>query len=117
MNGRDIKYGTLRGGQTAKLLQTSKYHLHRKMHKRITTTGGFELSTKSAIDKVRTGELAFIGDQPLLDYAHTRQPCDTSIIKHVLEMQSYAFGLQLSSEWTNSISVHLLHVSIVYLSF
>lgn len=81
------------------------------MLQKIVESGGFQTSVESAIKSVRDVELAFIGDQPILEYINDKQPCDTMLIKHALEMQGYAFGLQLRSEWTNYLSVHLLHVS------
>ena len=111
VNDGNTLYSTLQDSVVAKLLETSKHSFYRKMYKRIIESGGFQSSMESAIKNVRESGLAFIGDQPILENLNSRQPCDTMIVKYVLEMQNYAFGLQLRSEWTNHLSVHLLHVS------
>ncbi|XP_065066326.1 glutamate receptor 3-like isoform X2 [Rhopilema esculentum] len=101
-------YGTLRDGQTRKLLETSQQPLHRKMYKHMVSIGTLVVSLEKALERVKEEDYAFIGDQPLLEYFNAKQPCNTKIVKHVLGMGSYAFGLQLNSEWTNHFSVHLL---------
>ena len=106
-------YGTLRDGRTRKLLETSQQPLHRKMYKHMVSMGTLVVSLENALERVKEEDYAFIGDQPLLEYVNAKQPCDTKIVKHVLDMGSYAFGLQLNSEWTNHFSVHLLKVSLL----
>lgn len=110
VNDGGMLYSALKDGAAAKLLEKSTLPLHRKMRQSVFDNGGYQLSAKSALKSVRESDLAFIADQPVLEYVNNRQPCDTMLVKHVLEMSSYAFGLQLRSEWTNHLSVHLLHV-------
>ena len=112
MNDGSILYSTLEGGAVAKLLEKSNNPFYRKMYKKIADSGGFQNSIETAVKSVRDVDLAFIGDQPILEYINSKQPCDTMILKHVLQMQGYAFGLQMRSEWTNLLSVHILLVSI-----
>ena len=112
VNDGSILYSTLEGGAVAKLLEKSNNPFYRKMYKKIADSGGFQSSIETAVKSVRDVDLAFIGDQPILEYINSKQPCDTMILKHVLQMQGYAFGLQLRSEWTNLLSVHILLVSI-----
>jgi len=110
VNDGNILYSTLKGGAVSKLLEKSNSPFHRKMHKKMIDSGGFHSSIESAVKSVREDDLAFIGDQPILEFVNSQQPCDTMIVKHVLQMQSYAFGLQLRSEWTNHLSVHMLYL-------
>ncbi len=77
-------------------------------------SNSFQTSVEAAVKRVRSGDFAFLGDQPVLEYLDQQQPCDTNIAKNLLTMKSYAFGLQLASEWTNPISVGILRVRHFY---
>ena len=114
VNDGRLLFSALKGGAVSTLLEKSSSPFHRKMYKKIMSSGGFHDSIDTAVKSVRDVDLAFIGDQPILEYVDSKQPCDTMILKHVLQMQSYAFGLPMRSEWTNCLSVHMLLVSAIY---
>merc|ERR1712048_121607 len=70
----------------------------------------FETSTREALEKVRTGAKAYLSEDPILYYAHQRRPCNTHVIRNLLEAKSYGLILQRQSEWTNPISVEILNL-------
>ena len=71
----------------------------------------FAKNTKSAVARVRKGGYAYLTDDPILNYANKRKPCNTMLLRNLLQSQSYGLGLQQNSEWTNPISVKILNVS------
>eukprot|EP00794_Sanderia_malayensis_P008975 gene8975-9933_t len=105
-----VKYGILQGGQTQRFFESTKHPLYRKMYTEMVKSSGMQPSIRSAAELVRKNEFAFLDDQPLLEYLNKQKPCNTKILKHLVTTQSYAFALQLSSEWTNPISIQTLHL-------
>jgi hypothetical protein len=75
------------------------------------TLDTFVNSTKYGVKLSRKGNFAYLTDQPSLDFYNQRKPCNTMLVKDLLDAKSYAFGLQRNSEWTNELSVTLLQVS------
>lgn len=81
------------------------------MFGRMKTLNTFVPSTKVGVNISRQGNFAYLTDQPSLDYYNQRKPCNTMLVKNLLDAKSYAIGLQRNSEWTNKISVTILEVN------
>ena len=77
----------------------------------------FVNSTKNGVARVRKGRFAYLTDEPYLDYYHKKEPCDTMMLKNLLEAKSYGIGLQIHSDLTNLFSVQILKVIIIDVTF
>lgn len=73
----------------------------------------FVNSTKDGVARVRQGGFAYLTDEPYLDYYNMKDPCDTMMLKNLLEAKSYGIGLQRYSDLTNQFSVAILEVSFL----
>ena len=73
----------------------------------------FVNSTKDGVAKVRKGGFAYLTDEPYLDYYDKKSPCNTEMLKNLLEAKSYGIGLQRNSDLTNQFSVEILKVIII----
>eukprot|EP00795_Rhopilema_esculentum_P009215 gene9215-16892_t len=104
----DIAYGVLDGGQTQSFFKNSKIPLYRKMFGQMQTKQSFATSTSSAIKDVRRGGYAYLTEHPMLSYHNQQSPCDTVLLRNLLEAKSYGLGLRIDSEWTNPLSVQIL---------
>ncbi len=109
----EIEYGVLDGGQTQSFFKNSKIPLYRKMFGQMESKQTFAKSTSSAILAVRHGRYAYLTEHPMLSYHNQQKPCDTVLLKNLLEAKSYGLGLRIDSEWTNPLSVQILKVSLV----
>ena len=108
-----IVYGVLDGGQTQSFFKNSKLPLYRKMYGQMQTRNSFSTSTAEAITKVRHGGYAYLTEHPMLSYYNQQKPCNTVLLKNLLEAKSYGLGLRIDSEWTNPLSVHILKVGFL----
>ena len=63
--------------------------------------------------KVRKGGFAYLTDEPYLDYYNKKSPCNTMMLKNLLEAKSYGIGLERNSDLTNQFSVEILKVIII----
>ena len=108
----DIAYGVLDGGQTQSFFKNSKIPLYRKMFGQMQTKQSFATSTSSAIKDVRRGGYAYLTEHPILSYHNQQNPCDTVLLRNLLEAKSYGLGLRIDSEWTNPLSVQILMARI-----
>ena len=104
----EIAYGVLEGGQTQSFFKKSKIPLYRKMFGQMQTRRSFSTSTTEAIMKVREGGYAYLTEHPMLSYHNQQRPCNTVLLKNLLEAKSYGLGLRIDSEWTNPLSVEIL---------
>lgn len=75
----------------------------------------FVNSTKEGVARVRQGGFAYLTDEPYLDYYNQKSPCNTMMLKNLLEAKSYGIGLQRRSDLTNPFSVAILKVRVTYL--
>ena len=73
----------------------------------------FVNSTKDGVAKVREGGFAYLTDEPYLEYYNQKSPCNTMMLKNLLEAKSYGIGLQRRSELTNLFSVAILKVNVM----
>ncbi|XP_020899711.1 glutamate receptor 2 isoform X2 [Exaiptasia diaphana] len=105
-----VKYGVLNGGSLYTFFENSKVRTYKKMFARMKTLNTFVPSTKVGVNISRQGNFAYLTDQPSLDYYNQRKPCNTMLVKNLLDAKSYAIGLQRNSEWTNKISVTILEL-------
>ena len=105
-----IEYGVLDGGQTQSFFKNSKLPLYRKMFGQMESKKTFVMTTSSAIVKVRNGGYAYLTEHPILSYHNQQEPCNTALLKNLLEAKSYGLGLRIDSEWTNRLSVQILKV-------
>ena len=71
----------------------------------------FVNSTKDGVAKVQEGGFAYLTDEPYLDYYNMKEPCNTTMLKNLLEAKSYGIALQRNSELTDQISVAILKVT------
>ena len=85
--------------------------MYRTMNKENT----FVNSTKEGVARVRQGGFAYLTDEPYLDYYNQKSPCNTMMLKNLLEAKSYGIGLQRRSDLTNPFSVAILKVRVTYL--
>jgi hypothetical protein len=71
----------------------------------------FATSAKKGVEKARKGGFAYITEEPILEYYNSISPCNTMLVKQLLEAKSYGFALTKNSELTNKLSVNILKVS------
>ena len=83
------------------------------MYNTMKKSNTFVNSTKDGVAKVREGGFAYLTDEPYLDYYDKKSPCNTMMLKNLLEAKSYGIGLQRNSDLTNHFSVEILKVIIV----
>ena len=70
----------------------------------------FATSAKKGVEKARKGGFAYITEEPILEYYNSISPCNTMLVKQLLEAKSYGFALTKNSELTNKLSVNILKV-------
>ena len=83
------------------------------MYNTMKKSNTFVNSTKDGVAKVREGGFAYLTDEPYLDYYDKKSPCNTMMLKNLLEAKSYGIGLQRNSDLTNHFSVEILKVIII----
>ena len=105
----EIKYGVYKGGQIHTFLkQNSNDTVYKKMVAHMTRFNTFAASASVGVEKSRKGGFAYITEDPILEYYNSRSPCNTMLVKHLLEAKSYGFALPKNSELTTNLSVNIL---------
>lgn len=112
-NQNDIKYGVMEGGSVMKFFESSEDSLYRKMFSHMREYKTFVQSTKAGVEKARTEKYAYITEYPYLKYYNQQKPCNTKLLKNLIQTKSYGIGLQRNSPYTNRITVAILKVSIM----
>ncbi|KAK2574075.1 Glutamate receptor 2 [Acropora cervicornis] len=107
-NQNDIKYGVMKGGSVMKFFETSDDSLYRKMFSHMREYKTFVEGTKAGVDKARTEKYAYITEYPYLEYYNQQKPCNTKLLKNLIQTKSYGIGLQRNSPYTNRITVAIL---------
>ncbi|XP_068679093.1 glutamate receptor 4-like [Montipora foliosa] len=107
-NQNKINYGVLNGGSLSTFFKSSDVEIYQKMYNTMKRENTFVNSTKDGVAKVREGGFAYLTDEPYLEYYNQKSPCNTMMIKNLLEAKSYGIGLQRRSELTNPFSVAIL---------
>ena len=85
---------------------------YQKMFNTMKRDNTFVNSTNAGVTKVREGGFAYLTDEPYLDYYNKKSPCNTMMLKNLLEAKSYGIALQRNSDMTNQFSVAILQVII-----
>ena len=116
-NQNKIKYGVLSGGSLSTFFKNSEVENYRKMYNTMKKGNTFVNSTKNGVARVREGDFAYLTDEPYLDYYDKKKPCNTMMLKNLLEAKSYGIGLQINSDLTNLFSVRILKVIIIDVTF
>ena len=109
-NQNEIEYGVLKGGSLATFFEKSEVSIYSKMYQTMKRENNFVNSTKEGVARVRKGRFAYLTDEPYLDYYDKKSPCNTMMLKNLLEAKSYGIGLQRNSDLTNQFSVAILKV-------
>ena len=112
-NQKEIKYGVLSGGSLSTFFKNSEVETYKKMYNTMKKSNTFVNSTKDGVAKVREGGFAYLTDEPYLDYYNKKSPCNTMMLKNLLEAKSYGIGLERNSDLTNQFSVEILKVIII----
>ena len=73
----------------------------------------FVKDTKTGVERARTDQYAYITEYPYLEYYNQQKPCNTRLLKNLIQTKSYGIGLQRNSPYTNRITVAILKVSII----
>lgn len=112
-NQDDIKYGVKDGGSVYKFFEKSEDSLYRKMFSHMREYKTFVKDTKTGVERARTDQYAYITEYPYLEYYNQQKPCNTRLLKNLIQTKSYGIGLQRNSPYTNRITVAILKVSII----
>lgn len=94
----------------------SQVETYQKMYRTMYRENTFVNSTKEGVARVRQGGFAYLTDEPYLDYYNQKSPCNTMMVKNLLEAKSYGIGLQRRSDLTNPFSVAILKVKVNYVA-
>lgn len=97
-------------GSVMKFFETSEDSLYRKMFSHMREYKTFVDDTKAGVDKARTEKYAYITEYPYLEYYNQQKPCNTKLLKNLIQTKSYGIGLQRNSPYTNRITVAILKV-------
>jgi len=107
-NQDDIKYGVKDGGSVYKFFEKSEDSLYRKMFSHMREYKTFVKDTKTGVERARTDQYAYITEYPYLEYYNQQKPCNTRLLKNLIQTKSYGIGLQRNSPYTNRITVAIL---------
>ena len=110
-NQNKIKYGVLNDGSLSDFFKKSEVETYQKMYNTMRKGNTFVNSTKDGVAKVQEGGFAYLTDEPYLDYYNMKEPCNTTMLKNLLEAKSYGIALQRNSDLTDQISVAILKVT------
>lgn len=110
-NQNKIKYGVLNDGSLSDFFKKSEVETYQKMHNTMKKGNTFVNSTKDGVAKVQEGGFAYLTDEPYLDYYNMKEPCNTTMLKNLLEAKSYGIALQRNSDLTEQFSVVILKVT------
>lgn len=111
-NQNKVKFGTVRGGQLAKMLEEAKLPVYEKLWDSIVRHGTLEPNHTAAIEKVRkTENYAFIWDSAVLEYDVQQEPCNTlTLVERPFGSINYGFALPRNSPYTHNFSVAMLEL-------
>lgn len=110
-NQSKTKYGVLSNGSVQKFFKESEDPLYLKMFLHMREHQTFMNATSEGVRKARNEDYAYITEQPYLEYYNQQKPCNTRLLKNLLQAKGYGIGLQQNSPYTNRISVAILAVS------
>ena len=111
-NQDKIKYGVLKGGSVRTFFENSEDSLYRKMYSHMREYQTFVEGTAAGVERARTEQYAYITEYPYLDYYNQQKPCNTRLLKNLIQTKSYGIGLQRNSPYTNKITVAILKVRV-----
>lgn len=109
-NQNKIKYGVMDGGSVMTFFENSEDSLYRKMFSHMREYKTFVDGTKAGVEKARTEQYAYITEYPYLEYYNQQKPCNTRLLKNLIQTKSYGIGLQRNSPYTNRITVGILNL-------
>lgn len=112
-NQNEIKYGVMNGGSVMTFFENSEDSLYRKMFSHMREYQTFVDGTKAGVEKARTEQYAYITEYPYLEYYNQQKPCNTRLLKNLIQTKSYGIGLQRNSPYTNRITVGILNVGVM----
>lgn len=95
-----------------KFFEKSEDSLYRKMFSHMREYKTFVESTKAGVERAREEKYAYITEYPYLEYYNQQKPCNTRLLKNLIQTKSYGIGLQRNSPYTNIITVAILKVRI-----
>ncbi|KAJ7387558.1 hypothetical protein OS493_000889 [Desmophyllum pertusum] len=107
-NQDKIKYGVFKGGSVRTFFENSEDSLYRKMYSHMREYQTFVEGTAAGVERARTEQYAYITEYPYLDYYNQQKPCNTRLLKNLIQTKSYGIGLQRNSPYTNKITVAIL---------
>ena len=113
-NQNEIRYGVMEGGSVMKFFESSEDSLYRKMFSHMREYKTFVKNTKAGVERARTEKYAYITEYPYLEYYNQQKPCNTKLLKNLIQTKSYGIGLQRNSPYTNRITVAILTVRIFF---
>ena len=93
--------------------ENSEDSLYRKMFSHMREYQTFVDGTKAGVEKARTEQYAYITEYPYLEYYNQQKPCNTRLLKNLIQTKSYGIGLQRNSPYTNRITVGILNVGVM----
>lgn len=109
-NQDKIRYGVMEGGSVQKFFETSEDSLYRKMFSHMREYKTDVNGTRAGVEKARREDYAYITEYPYLEYYNQQKPCNTKLLKNLIQTKSYGIGLQRNSPYTNRITVAILKV-------
>ena len=113
-NQDEIKYGVMEDGSVMKFFESSENSLYSKMFSHMRLSKTFVPNTKAGVEKARTEKYAYITEYPYLEYYNQQKPCNTKLLKNLIQTKSFGIGLQRNSPYTNRITVAILKVWIFF---
>uniref|UniRef100_A0A0K2U860 Glutamate receptor, ionotropic kainate 2like [Nasonia vitripennis] n=1 Tax=Lepeophtheirus salmonis TaxID=72036 RepID=A0A0K2U860_LEPSM len=106
----NIGYGTLAGGSTMTFFRDSKVGNYQKMWRYMESKGeneSFVTSYESGVEKVLSGNYAFLGESTMLDYLVQRN-CNLTQIGDLIDSKGYGIATPKGSKWRDKISQAIL---------
>lgn len=109
-NQDKIKYGVMKGGSVMTFFENSEDSLYRKMFSHMREYKTFVDGTRAGVERARNEQYAYITEYPYLEYYNQQKPCNTRLLKNLIQTKSYGIGLQRNSPYTNRITVGILNL-------
>ncbi|KAL3882469.1 hypothetical protein ACJMK2_028806, partial [Sinanodonta woodiana] len=105
-----IKYGTLNSGSTKAFFQDSDIPLYKRMWSFMNSEepSVFVNSTEEAIQRVKSGDYAYMGESSSIDYAVQRN-CELMSVGGLLDSKGYGIATPRDSPYTEIISNEIIH--------
>ena len=107
-----IKYGVYKDGAVHEYFKNAGISPYKEMNVAMETNNAFANSTRGGVDRVLRENFAYMTDEPYLDYYNKKYPCDTTLVKHLMETKGYGIAMQRNSDMTNCVNVAILKVYI-----